>query len=258
MSTLSSRVLALLTVAAIAVGTSACAGRSGPAGSGSAPSGASATAASGGSATTDAASEATPSVKELYARSRRSALAATSAHIKGTVTDGAEKVAMDIAGTVDGSNQRLVMSIGSLGKITIITTGGKTYLKADKKFWTKNAGAAASSAFSGMWVRMSSAQASELGDTTISSLLKEMYSDDSLSVLDTLTTKVETGTVGGVPAYILTDRIEKAGELDVTADGKALPLRIITTGSDGGTLTFSQWDRVQRFSPPPAGQVITI
>ncbi len=256
MSTVSSRALALLTAAAIAVGTSACGSASAPPASSSSRT--SAASDSSGSATTDASSGATPSVKELYAQSRKSALAAKSAHVKGSVADNGQKVTIDIAGTVDGSNQRLVMSIGSLGKITIITSAGKIYFKADKKFWTKNAGSAASKVLGGKWVQMSAAQASDLGDTNISSLLKEMYSDDSLSVLDTLTTKVETGTVAGVPAYILTDRVKKEGELDVTADGKALPLRITTTGADGGTVTFSQWNTVRKFSAPPAGQVIKI
>ena len=198
MSTVSSRALALLTAAAIAVGTSACGSASAPPASSSSRT--SAASDSSGSATTDASSGATPSVKELYAQSRKSALAAKSAHVKGSVADNGQKVTIDIAGTVDGSNQRLVMSIGSLGKITIITSAGKIYFKADKKFWTKNAGSAASKVLGGKWVQMSAAQASDLGDTNISSLLKEMYSDDSLSVLDTLTTKVETGTVAGVPA----------------------------------------------------------
>ena len=174
MSTMSARALALLASAAIAVGASACGSASAPSASGSSPSATSATSEASGSATTDASSGETPSVKELYAQSRKSALAATSVHVKGIVADNGQKVTIDIAGMVDGSNQRLVMSIGSLGKITIITAGKKIYLKADKKFWTQNAGAAAAKVLSGKWVQMTSAQASDFGDTNSSSLLKEV------------------------------------------------------------------------------------
>jgi hypothetical protein len=198
-----------------------------------------------------------PSVKELYAATRTAALAAKSARVKGSVTSDNDKVSLDLRGTVDGKNQTATIeSAANGGKITVVTAGGKSWLQADRSFWTKNADASAAKTLAGKYVAMSAKELQGFGDLTISSLLNEMFSDKDLSVLANLASKVETRTVGGQQVYVLTDRGDDTTEIVVSADGKARLMTIRTGGAEAGSLEFSEWDAAPTVSAPPAKDVV--
>jgi len=246
MISIRSRAVALVAVVALSAGVAGCGSSSGG------TPGTSSTKTGGGSDTK------APSAKELYARARTTALGAKSAHVKGTVTDSGQTISIDLAGAVDGSNQEMAVDLGAAGTMTILTVAKKTYMKGDTTFWTQSAGAAAATMFKGKWVLASATQAASLGDTNLKSLLSGMFADESISTLDSLTTGVDTGSVGGVDAYLLSDKLDKGNEIAVSADGKAHLLRLRSTGSSKGELVFTEWDSVKTFAAPKASEIVTM
>jgi hypothetical protein len=70
--------------------------------------------------------------------------------------------------------------------------------------------------------------------------------------VDKLNTRVQTSGVAGVPAYLLTAKLDGDVKIYVSADGKARLLRI--EGAKSGTLEFSEWDSVAPTSAPPVDQ----
>lgn len=206
------------------------------------------------SATSEAAEEDAPSAKDLYAKTRESSLAAKSAKVSGNVKQAGQEMKITLEGQVDGSNQRAEITMGDKGTAEITTIGKMNYIKADEKFWTSQGG-------------ISKAQFSQLGldekyvatsesmgsDFTFKSLLDDMFKEQSMSRLESLTTPVEKVTEDGVEAWKMSDG---DAEVLVTADDKNYLLKI--AAGDTGTLKFSDWDAVEEFTAPPAGKVLKL
>jgi hypothetical protein len=197
------------------------------------------------------------SVGEIFSAARSTAMAAQSGRVVGSVTDEGEKVSIDLAGTVDGANQRLRLTTAD-GTLTVHTVAGKYYLVADKAYWTKNAGATAAEQLAGKYVLMSQEDASSFGAFTLRALLEEMFSDSELSPLDAVRTDVDPTTVKGEQLYVLTDRRSDTGRVVVTADGKAELRSISVGGANPGSLVFSQWNAVPPVPAPPAKDVVKL
>lgn len=198
-----------------------------------------------------------PSVEDLYRQARTSALAAASGHVQGYIVRSGEKATIEIVGTLDGTNQKLTMSLGAKGTMTAISIDTVVYVKGDKAFWDAAYGAGAAEAIGEKYVKLTGSDTQDFASTTISGLLTTMFSDQSLVSLDKAGTTVTKGTVDGVGAYRLVDAVTHQGELDVTSDGKALVLRISSTGTAQGELRFSDWNRAPRLTAPPAAEVVT-
>ncbi|GAA4727411.1 hypothetical protein GCM10025782_27530 [Pedococcus ginsenosidimutans] len=222
-------------------------------------------AAAGGSSKPSSSSSSTttkaepPSASSLYAKARKTALAAESGHIAGTMTNSGDKFTIDLAGTVDGTNQSLGLGRGADGKITILTVGGKNYLSATEDFWADQVGAGPAKTLQNKFVILPAAQAKEFGDLTIKGLLTEMFEDKQLSVLDGANTRVEKTTIDGADAWKLTERSGGDGAaLVVSADDKATLLRIEGPTDDPGRLDFSEWDEVPAVTAPAPSKVIEL
>ncbi|OLP67412.1 hypothetical protein BJM39_02745, partial [Salmonella enterica subsp. enterica serovar Javiana] len=147
-----------------------------------------------------------PSASELYKQARKTALAAESGHIVGQFTDEGDSLSIDLAGTVDGSNQSVELGQSADSKITILTVGGKYYLSATEDFWADQVGAGPAKTLQNKFVILPAAQAKEFGDLTIKGLLTDMFEDKELGVLDSVNTRVEKTTVDGADAWKLTER----------------------------------------------------
>lgn len=222
-----------------------------------------AAASSSGSSTTSSSSSSTstkaPSASDLYAKARASALAAKSAHIAGQMTEKGSTLVIDLAGTIDGTNQSLELSEGGDSKITIVTVGGKNYLSATEEFWADQVGADAAATMQGKFVILPAAQAKEFGDLTLRGLLTELFEDKGMSGLQSANAKVEKTTVDGADAWKLTDRVGSDGAaLVVSADDGATLLRIEGPKDSPGKLDFSEWDKVPALKAPDRSKVVEI
>jgi hypothetical protein len=184
---------------------------------------------------------------------RKNVAAATSVRIKGAVTTGGKKQTIDIAGDRDGTNTRALVNDGT-GQAELLTVGGSVYIKADPAYWTKHASAAAAKVAGDKYVKVPAGIGA--GSVKVGSLLDGAFTD--LPLAGALQ-KVEATDVDGTPAYLLADRLGAPnGQIYVSADGKALLLRIVSTKGSPGTLDFSEWNAVPPISPPPANQLVKI
>lgn len=245
------RALAAVVPLAVALGLAGCGSEKEP------------TAASGSSTSSSSSSTTTeakpPSAAELYAQARKTALASESGHISGEFTDAGDTLSIDLAGTVDGSNQSLELGQGADSKITILTVGGKNYLSATEDFWAQQVGATRAKTLRDKYVNLPAAQAKEFGDLTIKGMLTDMFDDKELSVLEGANTRVSKTTVDGADAWKLTERSGGDGAaLLVSADGKATLLRIEGPKDSPGKLDFSEWDKVPAVTAPAPSKVIDL
>ena len=190
---------------------------------------------------------------ELYTKVRAASLAATSGHLSGTVTQDGEKMSIDVAGTADGSNQKLGVGVGK-GKAEILTVGGKHYMSGDKGFWTEQTGdAKAAKLLVGKYVQVSAADAKDLGDLTLGAMLKEMFAEKQLSTLEKLTSSVETRTEGGAQVWVAND----GSGSEIWVDPKTEHLvKIVIAGDQAGSLDFDSWDAVKKVAAPPATKIV--
>ncbi len=217
---------------------------------------------SSSSSTTASTSTTTPvetgeSVAEIFDDARRTARAAKSGRVVGSVTNDGEKVSIDLSGTADGSNQRLRLTTKD-GTITVYTVAARFYLVGDKAYWQKNAGETAASQLAGKYVLMSQEDASSFGAFTLGALLEEMFGDTELAPLDSIRTAVEPTTVNGEQVFVLTDRLSDTGRVVVTADGKAELRSLVVGGATPGSLVFGQWNAVPPVAVPPAKDVVRL
>ena len=217
----------------------------------------SSTSSSSSSTTTEAKP---PTAAELFDLAKKSALAADSTHITGSVDNDGQPMTIDLAGTTDGSNQTLELGVGKGAKATILTVGGKYFLLGNDEFWTGQISADAAKLLAGKYVRVPASEAKNFGDLTIKSLLTDLFSDKEMkAALASPDSKVEKATYDGAAAYSITDKSGKDnGELLVSADGKATIYRLVGPDDDTGTLEFSEWDKVAKVAAPDPDKVINL
>ena len=234
------RVVALAAAAGLVVGLSGC-------GDGSTP-------RAGARAAT------TPTVGAVFSQAQRSVLSASTAHLSGWVVKSGQRLTLDIAGRVDGTNQTLQMSLGTSGSMTALTVGGAIYVKGDKTFWDSSAGAGSGDRIGDKYVILTGSDATDIGSVTMKDLLTGMFSDSSLSALKAVTSQVRRATVDGQDAYVLTDTRagtgSSSGELDVTTDGTARLIAVRTVGSEQGEVHFTDWGAVGPVLAPPPAEVL--
>ena len=198
------------------------------------------------------------SADALFQQLRKDGAAAKTVRIKGTISNGATsaskavKVQIDIAGDLGGKNSRALVNDGS-GAMELLTVGGKTYIKADTAYWTKNGTAAIAKVAAGKYILVPAGSATTTSDSTVGQLLGQIYT----SAAGKLNTKVDKTQVNGVPAYVMTTKA-KDTKLYVSADGQARLLRV--EGSKGGlsAMDFTEWNAVPPVSAPAASQLTTI
>lgn len=199
-----------------------------------------------------------PTSKELYDQAKATALAAKSVHLAGSVTNDDAPMEVDLAGTLDGTNQKLVLGIGAGQQATILTVAGKYYLLGNDEFWTEQGGGQLADLLVDKYVLMPAADAKDFGDLTVKEALTEMFEDeDVLAMRDS--GKVAKGRLEGDEVYTLSDaRGAQHGQLFLSADGKATILKVIGPRDDPGQLAFTDWDAVEPVPAPPKSKVISL
>lgn len=197
------------------------------------------------------------SAAALFQQLRKSGVAAKSVRVKGVITNGsitnkAVKVQIDIAGDRAGKNTRAIVNDGT-GAIEILTAGGQTYLKADKAYWTKNGTPANAKLAAGKYIKVPTGSAAGTGIPTVGKLLDQLFATN-ISTADKLNTKVKKTVVNGVPAYLMTTKADDT-KIYVSADGKALLMRVVGSKGQQTTLDFTEWNAVPPMSAPAADQL---
>ena len=198
------------------------------------------------------------SAPALFEQLQKSGAAAHSVRIKGTVTNGATAankavtVQIEIAGDLAGKNNTALINDGT-GVMELLTVGGKTYLKADTAYWTKNGSAAIAKVAAGKYIVVPPTSAAAMNDSTAGKLLSQIYA----SAAGQLSTKVVKTEINGIPTYLLTTKNNDT-KLYVSADGQARLLRVQGSKGELQAWDFTQWNAVPAVSAPTPSQVTTI
>lgn len=144
----------------------------------------------------------------------------------------------DIDGTVTLS--------GSVIDLDVI--GGNVYFKAPLAFWTaEGASSAEAGQFAAEWVEAPAGSSTASDFSGLSSLT------DISAVLENHGTLTAggTGTVDGQAVVFVRDSTN-GGTLAVATSGTAYPVQLSqTSGSSTGVMTYSNWNAVAAFTPPP-------
>lgn len=147
---------------------------------------------------------------------------------------------------------RLVSGKGAIGSMAenglsfkLITVGGEAYVNGTPSFWKQFGGASAVQLLQGHWLRAPSGS----GDFASFSALTDLHR--LLTALLTRHGALSKGaktTLDGRPVIAVRDAA-RGGTLYVATTGKPYPLRI-SNASNGGQLTFSEFNQPVKLSAP--------
>lgn len=195
-----------------------------------------------------------PAAQDLWTAVKASMAAATSAHVKGNGTSGSSSLTIDIAGTRDGSNSKMIRTLGG-AKGQVLTVGASQYVQGNAEFW-KLAGVSSDVIASVGTKYVKTATSKDNGAVSVGDALDSMATA-SFSIVDMLNLKVEKTDFDGTAAYLVSERVPTPDQFTmwVSVDSAVNLLRLRTAGTSPVDLTFTEWNAVAPFTTPPADQV---
>jgi hypothetical protein len=173
---------------------------------------------------------------EIFAATKTAADGATSVHVSGSLVSGGAPLTLDLS-LATGKGGRGQISSNGLG-FELIHTGGTVYINGSPAFYRHFAGPSAAQLLQGKWLKApaNTGEFASIGSLTDPRKLL----DAGLASHGTLT-KGATTTINGQPVIAITDGT-KGGTIYVATTGKPYPIQITKGGSEGGKITFDQWD----------------
>jgi hypothetical protein len=187
--------------------------------------------------------EATKSAAAVFSDVQHAALAATSVHVAGTITDAGSPLSLDLVlAQVKGKG---TMSSSGLS-FQIIRIGNAAYIKGSDAFLRQFAGAAAAQLFHDKWLKGSVTSGSLralVPLTDITKLFKGAFGNHGKLVNE------GEADFQGQKAVVIKD--SKDGSLlYVAASGTPYPLGAKESGASKGTITFDHWNDSVSISAP--------
>ena len=195
---------------------------------------------SGGGSSNGVASK---SPDQIVSDATNAVASVNSVHVSGKVLSGRQNVTLDL-NLVNGKGGKGSMSQNGLG-FKIVAVGPEVYVNGSSAFWTKFAGSAAAQLLSGKWLKApATGQLSSLATLTdVSKLFNQLLSSHGKLA------RGKTTTAQGQQVVAVNDTTN-GGTLYVATTGKAYPIEISKTGSQGGQLVFDRFDQPVSLTPP--------
>ncbi|MER7250695.1 hypothetical protein [Kribbella sp. NPDC000426] len=188
------------------------------------------------------------SAAKILTKTQAAAKAATSVRMKGAVSDGKERMVLDVRVTKTGGQGSITTSDGGM---SVMVIGKTAYLKMSNKFWQSQTKSKAEAdaivgLIAGRWIRTTMSD-KDLGNFALFASKAEFF--DTLFEPSGTLKKTAPKTVDGVPSIGLGD-----GDGTLWVDtATARPVRL-ESGTDA--LSFSEYNQVTTPKAPPATQVI--
>jgi hypothetical protein len=191
---------------------------------------------------------ASKSAKQIVSAAASATNGATSFTYGGTTRSNGTPTGLKASLSASGDGQGTLTSSGQ--PVKLIKVGDTLYVSSTTAFWTKNLGAAAGATLGSQWVAVSS------GDTDYSGIAAlfdaQQITGQFLSTSSGTFTKGKTSTVNGQPVIAV---VNKAGStvntIYVATTGKPYLVKLSSPGSNGGTLTFSSYNKPVNVTAPP-------
>jgi hypothetical protein len=179
--------------------------------------------------------EAKKSAEQVVADAQKAALAASSVHVKGTITDNGQPLKVDLT-IVQGKRGKGTLSEQGL-TFQLVRIGDVAYIKGSDAFLRKFAGAAAATLFHDRWLK-GSAKSGDLAALAPLTDAAQLFKA-ALGQHGKLANKGETD-YQGQKAIEIADTTQ-GGKLYVAAEGDAYPIALEGTGQQG-SVAFDQWN----------------
>ncbi|MFC6159539.1 hypothetical protein [Kribbella jiaozuonensis] len=188
------------------------------------------------------------SAKVILAKTQAAAKAATSVRMKGAVSDGKERMVLDVRVTKNGGQGSITTSDGGM---SVMVIGKTAYLKMSNKFWQSQTKSKAEAdaivgLIAGRWIKTTMSD-KDLGNFALFASKAEFF--DTLFEPSGAVKKTAPKTVDGVPAIGL-------GDGDGTLWVDTATARPVSLESGSDKLSFSEYNQVTTPKAPPASQVI--
>ncbi|HEY1518728.1 MAG TPA: hypothetical protein VGF91_20030 [Solirubrobacteraceae bacterium] len=166
-----------------------------------------------------------------------------SVHVAGAVSNGGSKTTLDL-NLVNGKGGKGTMSQSGLA-FKIVAVGNQVYINGSNAFWQKFGGSAAAQLLSGKWLKApATGQLSSIASlTNVHTLFNQLLSSHGKLA------KGSTTTVHGQKVIAVNDTTN-GGTLYVATTGKPYPIQLNKSGSDGGQITFDQFNQAVTLAAP--------
>jgi hypothetical protein len=181
---------------------------------------------------------------EILQATKNASAAAKSVHIAGSIVSGGKPISL---------NMELVAGQGGKGTIAqegfsidLIQVDNTVYIDGSDAFYKHVAGDAAAKLLDGKWLK-APADSGELASLAELTNLSKLI-DSALASHGTLS-KGKEETVSGQKVVGLKDTT-KGGTLYVASTGTPYPIEILKNGSEGGKVTFTDWDKPVTLKAP--------
>ncbi|MEV6978214.1 hypothetical protein [Kitasatospora sp. NPDC093806] len=199
------------------------------------------------------------SAEEIQKQAKDALAGASSVKIVGGITNGKDKLALDLAVDTKGQCQGSI-SMPGMGKFELLSDGKQVYVKPDAAFLTAvggEDGAKVAELFKGRYIAGMQDDPDMKELTTVCNL-KELTKNFTEDGKATDLTKGTAGTVNGTKTFSVKSKNSNGDEmtLHVATEGKPYPLRIEKAGKDGGQVDFTDIDKALTVQAPPTDQVI--
>jgi len=188
------------------------------------------------------------SAAQIFSKAVKDSAAASSFSVEGAVKQPGSDITLKLAVSASGMSEGTISING--GSVQVIEIDGTGYFKADTKFWTKYASAAAADLLVGRWVygpMTSSPFSSFKGFLSPRQVIGSFFGNAQGPYK-----KGRTSTVDGQPVIAITGT--GSGALYVATTGEHFVVRLqATKGSSNATISFTHYNRPVRPKKPAGG-----
>lgn len=190
---------------------------------------------------------ASKSPTEIVAAAKTAVDGASAVHVSGSTVTGGSPITLDLS-LVTGKGGRGRLAENGLS-FELVEVDGSLYINGSSAFYTHFAGPAAAQLLHGKWLKASTSNTSFAGLSSLTDLHKLLDAALTTGANSSALVAAGTKTVGGQSAVGVKDTAQN-GTLYVATTGPAYPLEITKSGSGGGTITFSEWNRPVTLTAP--------
>lgn len=181
----------------------------------------------------------------ILARVAKAMRSAKSVHVKGTIKERGDLIALDLTLTRQAGRGKMRGPIdGKVFSMDVVTARGRFYLRSPQ-LWRAVRGPAAAGRIGNRWVTMPKGAGPGEGLLTLASFAKETFKPKPTGKI----VKDRPGTLAGQPVIKLIDRSDRS-VLYIAATGKPYPLRI-AEAKGGRHIDFTGYDAPVTIAPPP-------
>lgn len=192
---------------------------------------------------------ATPAPSSLGTSMLTAIRQASSVHLSAVVSQGSQHITLDLSMSKTGGAAGTV-AMGA-APFSILTTGGKTYLKLSaSSLEFMHLPTSVCATFCTKWLLVPSGEAKSMDFSWASFVGSLSHGNPGQGG-----TVTGAATVKGQRAWVL--KANDGSRIYVAASGPAYPLRVVAPGTQGH-LDFTQWNSVTIPPPPPASKVVDI